>query len=71
MSAVDTVKANLDGMSPGVGESAEQFARRLLAWQNEIYSSHAGRDLGMEWEELSEEDKASWIKTAQEKGALA
>lgn len=67
MSAVVDVAYTLEKMKPAPGETTEQFAKRGLLWQNEVYSANAGSDLGIDWYNITESDRAAWIKWAEGK----
>lgn len=67
MSAVADAGYTLDGLRPELDETVEQFARRGLLWQNEVYSANAGHDLGMDWNNIGEQGRKSWVAWAERK----
>jgi hypothetical protein len=67
MGATADVEQGLKDLKPGKNETLEEFAKRGLLWQNEIYSANAGTDLGIDWEKISADDRAKWLKWATQK----
>jgi hypothetical protein len=71
MSATDDVRAFFRDMRPAPGQTVEDFAKDGLLWQTEIYSANAGFDIqGLQWHEITEQDRDSWREWARKKGAV-
>ena len=69
MSAVETVRHNMESLIPEPGEDREDLARRMFYLQMEIYSAHAMTTLYREgdFERLTDEIQVSWLKKADKK----
>lgn len=68
-SATDTVSKVCGRMTPGKGESAEDFAMRLYDMQMEIYSAYSMSDLWTPFAGLSTKIQKQWVASAKKQMA--
>lgn len=69
MSAVESVRNNMERLVPEPGEDQGSLARRMFYLQMEIYSAHAMTNLYKEgdFELLPVENQRGWLESAARK----